>query len=213
MRRKLILAIVLLLVSGLNGAVLADLEVGVKSGQYIEYSVNFTGTPAPGHDIAGAVMTIKQVSGANITVEISSYFANGTSEPSITSYLNLETGQLIDDYIIPANLKAGDTFFDQNLGNVTIAKAEQRIYAGATRMVLSATVGNNSYVWDQTTGVSVEGDSQTADYSIHTVAVSTNMWQRQQGLDVTVLIVIVVTVIAFVLVVIALTLGRRGKYA
>ncbi len=209
--KGVILLCVLIIFLGLSSGVCADLAVGVKKGDWIQYEVTYTGSPSPGHDINGAIMEVDSVDGPNITVVITSSFPNGSSE-MLTSHLNLQTGQLIDDFIIPANLQAGDTFYDQNIGNVTITNAEQRTYAGAARTVLSTTVGNNSYVWDQATGVSVEGSSQTADYSIHTVVLNTNMWQRQQSLDVTVLVVVVaVAVVAIVLVAVAWALRRAGK--
>jgi hypothetical protein len=37
-------------------------------------------------------------------------------------------------------------------------------------------MGNSSYVWEQETGVSVEGNTTTADYAIYSVASATNMW-------------------------------------
>ena len=123
------------------------MSVGVKKGEWIEYFVSYTGSPSQGHDINWARMEVTDVQGTNITVSITTRFQNETTEV-FNSTLNLKTGQLIDDFIIPANLNAGDTFLDQNLGNVTISKAEQHTYAGATRTVLYASTSQNTYVWD-----------------------------------------------------------------
>jgi hypothetical protein len=120
-------------------------------------------------------MEVVAVQGPNINVTITSQFTDGSNE-TITSTLNLETGHLIDDFIIPAGLKVGHSFPDENYGNVTITGSEVRTYAGASRTVLTATMGNSSYVWDQETGVSVEGNTTTADYAIYSVASATNMW-------------------------------------
>jgi hypothetical protein len=156
--------------------VFADLSVGVKKGDWIEYSVNYTGSPSQGHGINWARMEITNVQSTIISVSINSRYPNGSTE-IFNSTLNLQTGKLIDDFIIPANLNAGDTFLDQNLGNITISHVEEHVYAGATRTVLYASTNQSSYVWDQITGVSVEGASQQPDYSMHTVVLNTNLWQ------------------------------------
>ncbi len=169
----------LIIIACLSAVASAELSVGVKQGNWIQYSVSYTGTPMQGHDVTWARMEILAVATPNIDVVITSRFSDGSMET--TNYtLNLETGHLIDSFIIPANLKAGDTFKDENLGTVTLDKAEIRQYAGNTRTVVSASVGNNTYVWDQATGVSVEGASQTAEYTITTVVSSTNMWQPSE---------------------------------
>ena len=135
----------------------AELSIGVKSGDWIEYNVTSTGAPMQGHDVEWARMEILSVENPNINVSITSRFTDGSNDTTKHT-LNLETGHLIDDFIIPANLNVGDTFVDENLGNVTISQTEVHTYAGAERTVVSATVGNNTYVWDQATGVSVEGN-------------------------------------------------------
>jgi len=157
-------------------------------------------------------MEILDVQGTNITVTITSRYPNGTTE-NITSNLNLKTGQLIDDFIIPANLKSGDTFYDQNLGNVTISKTEQHEYSGVTRTVLYASTSQNTYVWDQTTGVSVEGTAQTSEYSIRTIMEDTNMWQPSRGLNIalTDLIAVLVLIIVVLIVVAVLYYLRRAQ--
>jgi hypothetical protein len=127
-------------------------------------------------------MEVTAVQAPNVTVKITSNFTDGTTE-TITSTLNLETGHLIDDFIIPAGLKVGDSFPDENYGNVTITGSEVRTFAGAARTVLTSTAGNSSYVWDQETGVSVEGNTTTADYSIYSVASATNLWAASPTQD------------------------------
>jgi hypothetical protein len=182
----------------------ADLSVGVKSGDWIEYNVNYTGAPSQGHDVTWARMTVIGVQDTNISVSIISRYSNGYNETT-NSTLNLLTGHLIDDFIVPANLNVGDAFRDENLGNVTIRSVEQHTYAGALRTVVSASESNNTYVWDQATGVSVEGTAQGSDYSIHTVVSATNMWLPTQGFDFTplflvaaVLLIVIIAAVAFV---------------
>ncbi len=205
-------ALALILIVSVASCVEA-LSVGVKRGDWIEYSVSYTGTPMRGHDIDWARMEILDVADTEIPITITSRFSNGSTETA--SYtLNLLTGHLIDSFIIPANLNLGDNFLDENLGTVTISKVETRQYAGAMRAVVSATVGNNSYVWDQATGVSVEGNSQTADYTIHTLASETNMWQSSPlNLPSLALLAAVVLVLVFAVVAVFVYARRRRACA
>lgn len=153
-----------------------ELSIGVQSGDWIEYNVTSSGSPMQGHDVEWARMEIISTQNPNITFMITSRFTDGTND-TITSVLNLKTGHLIDDFIIPANLNVGETFKDENYGNVTITGSEVRTYADTQRTILTVTMHNNTYCWDQATGVSVEGNTQTADYTIHSVVSATNMWQ------------------------------------
>lgn len=153
-----------------------EVSIGVQRGDWIEYNVTSSGGPLQGHDVEWARMEIINIQNPNITVTITSRFTDGTND-TITAVLNLRTGHLIDDFIIPANLSFGDTFKDETYGNVTITGLEVRTYAGKQRTILTATLHNNTYCWDQETGVSVEGNTQTADYAIHSVVSATNMWQ------------------------------------
>lgn len=176
MRKPILVIVFLILLSGISIApVSTQVTSGVKNGDWIEYNVTSIGAPNQGHDVEWARMEVTSVQNSNITVTITSRFTDKTNE-TITSTLNLKTGHLIDDFIIPPGLSVGDNFPDENYGNVTITGSEVRTYAGATRTVLTATMGNNSYVWDQETGVSVEGNTTTADYDIHSIASATNMW-------------------------------------
>lgn len=160
----------------------AQVSIGVKNGDWIEYNVTSTGAPMQGHDVEWARMEITDVQSLKISVIITSRFTDGSND-TINSILNIETGHLIDDFIIPANLNVGDTFRDENYGNITINNSELRIYAGVQRTTLSATMGNSTYYWDQTTGVSVEGSTQTNQYTIYSVVSDTNIWQSTQKND------------------------------
>ncbi|MGD6933924.1 MAG: hypothetical protein ACQCN5_06955 [Candidatus Bathyarchaeia archaeon] len=174
----------------------AQPTAGVKAGDWIEYEVTFTGTPSPDHSITFARMEILDVSGPMIYVNIISTYANGTQETT-KSTLNLQTGQLIDDFIIPPNLKTGDSFYDSRAGNITISNTEQRTYAGAERTVVSATNLGNTYIWDQQTGVSVEGTSSGEDYTMHSLATATNMWESA-SLDPVIVYTFIIIVIIIV---------------
>lgn len=212
MNRKLGFPIVLFIVFLCMGGALAEIKVGVKKGDWIEYQATYTGTPPEGHDVTWARMEIKDLQGKDMSVEITAQYSSGTTE-KIKVTLNLETGKLGDDFIIPANLKSGDTFFDKNVGNMTIRGVEERSYAGAARTVVHAAASETTYYWDQTTGVLVEGISEFSDYTMKTTADKTNMWQPQiLGLDPTVFYGFLIGVAAVLAIAIALFIVRRRSF-
>lgn len=211
MDRKLGLIIALFIVLIGAGAVLAEISVGVKKGDWIEYQVTLTGTPPPDHDITWARMEIVNVKGKAIDLNITTQFSNGALlNETIT--LNLETGQLGDDFIIPANLNKGDAFLDKYQGSITISAVEERTYAGATRTVVSAATAQSRYYWDKATGVIVEGISEFPDYTIHSIVDKTNMWQPQIfGLEPTVFYALLILPVTVIVAVIAFFAVRRKK--
>jgi len=161
----------------------ASLTVGVKQGDWIEYNVNVQHTEnadsgalvPPDHDITWARMEITQVQGTQITLNIITKYSNGTTTPA-TVTLNLETGELGDDFIIPANLKVGDSFFDKHQGNISITSLTQSTVAGAQRNVISASTNETSYSWDQATGILLNAKTNLAEYTMTTTTNKTNLW-------------------------------------
>jgi hypothetical protein len=213
MRRKIFfIAIALILLCILIPIVSANLTVGVKKGDWIEYSVTYSGTPSQDHAINWARIDVIGVQGVDIDIGITSRYANGTMEV-FNSTLDLATGYLIDDFIIPADLHVGDSFLDYNQGNINISSTEQQTYAGTTRTVVSASTSQNTYVWDQKTGVSVEGTSHQTDYTMHTIVEDTNMWQPQIGFNMTFLTMITIAAVSVIIValLIIVILFRRKK--
>jgi len=209
MNKKIIAMIVLLMVLSTAASASAVVSVGVKKGDWIEYNATYTGTPPEGHDVNWARMEILNVQGAEITLNITTRSPNGEYF-SETVTLNLETGELGDDFIIPANLKDGDEFFDKTAGNITIGSVESRTYAGATRVVVIGSKQQSIDYWDQSTGVLLEGNSTFADYTMITKVDKTNLWVSQQaGLDQTILIAL--ALVAIIVVVIAVVFVARRK--
>jgi hypothetical protein len=211
MDRKFGLAITLLIIFVGIGLSLAEISVGVKKGDWIEYQAVFTGTPPPGHEVKRARTEVVDVQGKVISLNITTEFSDGTLlNETIT--LNLETGQLGDEFIIPANLNKGDVFSDKYQGNITISAVEERTYAGATRTVLSAVTAESTYYWDKATGVLVEGISELPDYTIHSIADKTNMWQPQIfGLEPTVFYALLILAATGIVTVIAPLVVRRKR--
>lgn len=215
MKNKTIMVLITsaVLLLQLAGVTSAQITVGVKKGDWIQYQVSFTGTPSPDHSVTSARMEILDVQGMIIQVNIISTLANGTTLTT-NSTLNLQTGQLIDNFIIPANLETEDQFYDSNVGNITITLTEQHTYAGAKRTVVSAQSLNNTYVWDQATGISVEGTTTASDYTMHSLATSTNIWQTESNvvtIDPAVLYLIIVIVVVIFAVIIILVMRRKHK--
>jgi hypothetical protein len=208
--RKIVVVIIVVVLSFSSiSSVFADLSVGVRKDDWIEYAVTYTGSPTQGHDINWARIDITSVQGTIISVSINSRYPNGSTE-IFNSTLNLQTGKLIDDFIIPANLKTNDTFLDQNLGNIKINRVDQQKYAGAIRTVLYASTNQNTYVWDQATGVSLEATSKQPDYSMHTIIVGTNLWQPSEDLESFFLVIIAFSTL-ITLVVIMILKYRQKK--
>jgi hypothetical protein len=206
------LLITLLLVSATSFVVAANIVVGVSEGDWIEYQATFTGSPPEGHEVTWARSEVTEVQGTVIKLNVTTKFSDGTQlKENVT--LNLETGQIGDAFIIPANLNEGDSFEDRYHGAMTISAVEERTYAGARRTVVTASTSGSTYYWDQTTGVLVEGISQLPDYSIRSLANNTNMWQpdaRLQGS--TVWYALLGTAIAVsIALVAAISLRRRQK--
>jgi hypothetical protein len=211
MNRKLGLTIALLMVLICVGNVLAEISVGVKKGDWAEYKVDYTGTPPKGHDVTWARMEITDIQGKSVTAEITVEYSDVTQE-TLATILNLETGKLGDDFIIPAGLNSGDSFFDKNAGNITISSVEERTYAGATRTVAHAATSETTYYWDKATGVLVEGNSKLPEYTMNTVLDKTNIWQPHLfGLELTVFYALVIGAVALIVVVVAFLIFRRKK--
>ncbi|HJW66127.1 MAG TPA: hypothetical protein VJ507_05005 [Candidatus Bathyarchaeia archaeon] len=215
MSKKTVLLIVSLSLLTVIGSVSADVFVGVRKGDWIEYNVTYTGTPPEGHEVSWARMEVSGVQGTAFSLIITTKAPNGTSYSEIIT-LNLEEGVLGDDFVIPANLRDGDKFFDKSVGNITIGSVEARNYAGASRVVVVGSKGTSVDYWDQSTGVLLEGISSFADYSITAKVDKTNLWQTQQaGSDPTVLsdptVFYVVAAVVIIAVAVAVILVARRK--
>jgi hypothetical protein len=195
----------------------ADVLVGVKEGDWVEYQVDVTGN-VEGHDAQWARIDVNGVEGSVLYLNVTTQFVNGTYQ-SEAIVLNLQSGQLGDGFFIPQNLAVGDVFYDANAGNVTISSSGQKTYVGAERTWINATeryLSNTNestvFSWDKQTGVLLEAYSNYPDinFTMKTVIDKTNMWQPQASADYA-LIYGVVTVIAIAVAVVAVLVWRRKK--
>lgn len=221
MNKKIVALIVLLMAFSTIVIASAQIVVGVKKGDWIEYTVTTTGTPPDSaHSITAARMEVLDVQGTTIQVNITSTYSNGT-QFSNPSTLNLATGQLIDNFIIPAGLTTGSEF-NSNMGTMVrmrITGTSQGTCVGATRTVVNATQDGNTYVWDQATGVSVEGISEGTyngqPYTMHTLATNTNMWtlpsSTESSPDMTLIYVAVIVIVVIVVVAAVAVFAVRSR--
>ncbi len=187
--------------------------VGVKIGDWIEYTVKTTGTPQPEQDITWARIEILDFEGeafhANFTVK----YVNGTISSGIREF-NFSSGQVQAWIIIPANLGAGDIFFDSSINsNVTIQGQLHKTIAGADRAVTYTNTTERHKEWDKATGVYVQSVDNLGTYTINAEASATNMWSPQiLRLDSTVFYsVIVAVIVAIVIIVSLLVLAQKKK--
>jgi hypothetical protein len=179
MHKSALLAILLtfLVIAVSISTVFADVSVGVKHGDWIQYNVHVTGSPPGDHNIQWASMNVTDVQGTTITVDIQTVFKNGTLYPEHIT-LNLGTGVLGDDFFIPKNLNVGDQFYDAYQGNITITSQQTQEIAGAQRTVILGSSNYTNYTWDKETGTLVAGLSVEPDYRMTTSTVATNIWAQ-----------------------------------
>ena len=187
--------------------VFANDEVGVKEGHWIEYRVITTGDIPEGHDVTWTRIEVVDINGKNVSFEITFTYSDNVIQ-SENHTLNLETGNIMEGFIIPANLDAGEDF-ESNEGRITLNDVKEETYAGANRNVVLANTTQTQFSWDRSTGVLVESNSSSPTYAIVTKMERTNMWQVQIfGVDP---FVFSVPIIATVISVLAFFMIRKVK--
>jgi hypothetical protein len=159
----------------------AEPSVGVKEGDWMEYSVNVTGTPPPIHNVTWMRIEVLQVEGAAFPVNLTVRFQNGTFYSSIWQF-NFTEGNLEGWIIIPSSLSPGDTFYDnfsKTDKNIAIQNQTKKTVLAASRTV---TFGNDSYrtkEWDKATGVMVRSSETLKTWSVDVDMIASNLWCPQ----------------------------------
>ena len=198
-----------LIASCIFSNVFAQIIVGVKEGDLIQYDVEVTGDVPEQHDVANASIEVINVRDKLIDIKFTSTFLDGTQKIDYST-LNLQTGNLGETFIIPANLTKGDSFSEELYGNITISKVEERSYAGVKRTTVTASNPQNVWYWDQETGFLVEAKSTFANFTITTTAKETNIWQPQPyEMDPIVSIVLVTVIIAALLIIVVFRVLKK----
>jgi hypothetical protein len=188
---KRVFTAVFLLFLFFSEAVAGGVPVGVKTGDWIEYTVSTTGLPPEGHDVVWARMEILNIANGEITVNSTTKAANGTLSNIVMS-LNPSLGKVDVWAIIPANLGKGDSFFDKNLGNIPIMGQQEEKVGGVIRDTTFYNSSDRFKRWDKLTGVFLEGTDVLGNYSLSATFDRTNMWRNQiLGLDPSVFLVLV----------------------
>ena len=197
----------------------SEATVGVKKGDWIEYNITISG---PHLDEARNLTSFRNeilvVNGSSFETNMTSISVNGTILSSIWTF-NLTGGEVCGWMIIPANLSAGDKFFDAaKSANITIEGQEQKTVAGESRTITHATDPGKLYKeWDKATGVYVNSIEHTKNYTVITNATATNMWSPQisvshQADSYLILMVILLAVIALISIFMIVKSGRTKKY-
>ena len=179
----LILATIVISLSIFASIAVASAEpvVGVKAGDWIEYSVTVTGgVPPPKLNLTSFRMEVLAVEGAAFEANFTSRFANGTVSSAVWRY-NFTDGKTGGWTIIPAGLGVGDVFYDSyKPGNVTVMGEDQKAVAGATRTIThSSDAKREIKEWDKATGVFTYAVEHPRNLTLTATAVATNLWSAQ----------------------------------
>jgi hypothetical protein len=197
-----------------------ELIVGVKKGDWIEYSITINGPHLDeARNLTSFRNEILEVNGSSFEANMTSISVNGAVLSSLWTF-NLTGGEVCGWMIIPANLNDGDKFFDAaKAANVTIEGQEQKMVAGERRTVTHATDPGKLYKeWDKATGVYVNSIEHTKNYTVITNAIATNLWSAQinvshQADSYLILTVILLAAITLILIFMFAKSGRTNKYA
>jgi len=213
MKKSIFSIICLVTVLLLISVVSAQVSVGVKKGDWVEYQSTYTGTP-PELSSDFFRFEILKVNGTIITYEGITDFLNGTRKDSVyTADISVSDAIDFGFFVIPSNLPDSGTFYsgDKAIGNLTVNGVEERTYAGVKRVTVSAKLGNSStWYWDKDTGVLLELNDFRTDYSLVVKAERTNIWQTQLfGINQTAFYAIVISVVAVVVLMSILVLQRK----
>lgn len=158
-----------------------DSCVGVKKGDWIEYSINIKGPALDGlRNLTWYKAEILEVRDSLIVANKTALTVNGTLLSSIWTF-NFTEGQVQGWVIIPANLDVGESFFDNTKNTSIIVEGEEyKTILGATRAITYASDPGKVYKeWDKSTGVYVHAIEFTTSYTIITKAIATNMWSPE----------------------------------
>ena len=194
----LVIAIALLffyLATVYTAAAYVNVEIGIKSGDWMKYDVvsderNFTGWQRV--DIFSVNGTFFRFNTTTYSESFGYHYETGKYNMSEMGFHSVAyPDDTIEFFVIPANLKIGNTFYYYNWGATTITSENTETFAGATRQVIYATyeppTGMHAeatkveYKWDKITGIVVQflayyADGKTSSGKL----IDTNIWQPQE---------------------------------
>lgn len=154
-------------------------SVGVRKGNWIEYDVTIQAELGSGlseeHNVTWARIEVTNVEGTAITLSVQTKYSNSAILSEAVT-LDLSSGELGDDFVIPANLNEGDVFKDLHQGIMLIQSVEQKTVAGSQRNIISVSTSETVYFWDQASGILVEANTTAQGYNMRTIVIKTNIW-------------------------------------
>jgi hypothetical protein len=157
--------------------VYGEISVGVREGDWIEYTVSTSGLVPEEFKVAWAKMEIIKITPQEIHADVATISNEGVKS-SLIMIFNLEQGKVGAWFIIPAGLNPGEFFYDKSMGcNIIIEGEEELFCAGATRTINNASTSERLKRWDKATGIFVECIDVFETYSINATAIKTNMWR------------------------------------
>jgi opacity protein-like surface antigen len=199
MRRKIAFALEVGLVSLciltlIEPAVFSEVQVTVKSGTYVKYDIateelNWTGWQK---------FELYEVDGSLIKFNVTIYSDKSGYQTTIGQFNMSEIeaptaypNDVIENFVIPANLEVGASFSYNETGPTTIAGETTGVYGGATRTVIYATytppagmqaeAAKIDFKWDKETGIMFEFNATYLDGKTATGKITeTNAWQPDQ---------------------------------
>jgi hypothetical protein len=217
----------LLVLSSLSSCLLAafsEVQVGVKTGDWMKYDIvveeaNFTGWIR--FDLYNVEAGLISYNSTTYSDTTSNYtYTSGQYNLSDISAYVVYPNDTIQTFIIPANLKTGDTLLFYGMSAITIAGETSETYLGATRDVLYATytpvhvpseASSIDYKWDKATGIALEYTAYYPDGKTTTGTIAdTNMWQPESTINPYLLYAIIIVVVA-IIVIVALTAVRARR--
>ena len=214
--RKVVAAMMIVVIFVSIAAANAQPAVGVKSGDWVEYSVKTTGAVPAAQDLTWAKIEITDIVGeafhANFTVK----YVNGTIMSS-DRFFNFSAGNVQAWIIIPAKLNPGQTFYDSSIStNVAIQGQIQKTVAGATRTVTytNSSLGGvqRNKEWDKATGFYIQSADNLGNYTVNAQAIATNIWSPQiLGLNQNTFYLIVAAIIVIIVVIAIIVVISQRK--
>ncbi len=207
------IAVILVISLSMTETYARPISVGVKPGDWMEYTVSTTGTPPEAHDITWARMEIIDVEGVVLHANVTARSVNGTVSSTVRSF-NFEEGRVQAWIIIPANLSPGDTFYDASVpGNITIQGQTQKLVAGATRTITHSSDPTKYKEWDKASGIFTLTQDNVGNYTVNAYAIATNIWAPQiLGLDQPVFYALIITIIVTVSLALIVVFARKKKF-
>lgn len=201
----------------------AEVQVGVKMGDWIKYELTVNGTTPPPDLPQWVKAECTSVTGTNVTLRMTMHMSNG-AEHMETWTIDVATGSgnAVFQVVIPANLGTGDTVKVTGFGSVMIAGEATGTYAGTSRRYVHASMAKEgeqyTYRWDKQTGVLLEVSVTQGSASITCKATSTNIWQspsnplqNMPSLPIEILSILISTMAAIAIVASAIIYTRHKR--